>query len=171
MTYTMIDTIRFIILTFLIIVSFFAAPKTQAYFTTSQSAEALDAHTALFLIDYKFGSPRHTLHLPIYTDSKSKISSSTVSFVILNEENKEVKGKTTSIVISTASLETYQKYTIPKNKSQKFTLAVLFTPDTYSATEKYRLQVTHLPFDFDGTQQLQLNPSELVYYTTKAISL
>ena len=75
------------------------------------------------------------------------------------------------MVLSTAKLNAEKMYVTQKNIGKKFTLAVFFTPEPYELEKKYRLQVNHLPFYFDGAQQLQLNPSELVYYTTKYISL
>lgn len=150
----------------------FGTPSTQAYFTTHQEATPfLGEHSALFRIDYSFGSPKREVLLPIaaaYSDAKQN---DMVSFSILDEAGNTVSGKTAAIVLSNASLKNNGMYTTPLGLGKKFSLIAVFTPTEYDATKKYRLQVTHLPFNFDGTQQLQLNPSELTYYTTKLTAL
>lgn len=173
MTYAFIHSMKFILITLFLLISFFASTGTraQAYFTTSQSATPLDNHTGLFLIEYSFGVPGHALHLPVSARNTGDASRDAVSFSMLDDQGERVDGKIASIVFSNATLERNGMYFVPKNVAKKFTLAVVFTPTTPNPSEKYRLQVTHLPFDFDGTQQLQLNPSELKYYTTKLISL
>lgn len=149
-----------------------SAHSSEAYFTTSQSATLIpNSHTGLFTIDYSFGMPNREVSLPVDAVRSSEKLNTVVSYSILDEDENEVSGKTTSIVLSNASIDSKKMYSIPKGSSKKFKLVTLFTPDVYDAHKKYRLQVTYLPFNFDGVQQLQLNPSELQYYTTKLISL
>ncbi len=173
MTYATIHFIRFIILGCIIAVSFFvfSGGNAQAYFTTSQSATAIDIHSALFTIDYSFGTEKHALHLPLMAHMGTEKSNTAVSYVILDEDGVVVPGKVAGFVFSSALLGKDSMYTVPKSVAEKFTLIAVFTPTTVVEGKEYRLQVTHLPFNFDGSQQLQLNPSELQYYTTKLISL
>ena len=171
MTYATIHFIRFVILTAIILVSFILfTPTTHAYFTTKQEAIALDNHSALFMIDYSFGVEKHELHLPFKTNTGTDKISSELSYTILDENNTSVLGKAVGLVLSPALLNTEGMYTVPKNTAKKFSLFVVFIPKIPVEGMQYRLQVTHLPFDFDGTQQLELNPSELKYYTTELTS-
>ena len=153
-----------------VIVALMCIPfSSHAYFTTGQSAESLEGGPMLFQVEYTFGTAKHDLHMPILARNTVEKAQDAVSFAILNEQGERVQGTTVALVISHATYRD-NMYLIPKGVSQKMTLVVFFTPDVPSADETYRLQVTHLPFNFDGTQQLQLNDSELRYYTTKFIS-
>ena len=150
---------------------FFIAVPTHAYFTTAQSAEALTGGV-LFTIDYSFGMKKHDVYLPFTAHNQSVApSTDAVSYSILDEDGSVVAGKVSAIVLSDATLGTDFMYRVTKGSAKKFTLAVVFIPETKDAEKTYRLQVTNLPFNFDGTQQLQLNPSELTYYTTKSIGI
>ncbi|MFZ2253503.1 MAG: hypothetical protein WAW13_05060 [Minisyncoccia bacterium] len=173
MTYTIIHILKSFVFFTILLASFFffSTQSTHAYFTTNQSAMVLNDHTILFLIDYTFGTPTHEVTLPVKALNSTEKQNDAVSFSVLDKDNAIIAGKTTSIVLSNAALNAQRMYVTPKSVGKKFTLAVFFTPESYELHKEYRLQVNHLPFNFDGTQQLQLNPSELVYYTTKFISL
>lgn len=159
-------------LLFFVLALLFVAQPTQAYFTTNQEAMALPgSHTALFLIDYSFGMTKHEVVLPVSARMGTETKDDSVSFSVLDEAGNAVDGKVTSMVLSNAPLSDEGMYVTQKGLGRKFRLAAFFTPTTYDASKKYRLQVTHLPFNFDGAQQLGLNPSELKYYTTPLISL
>ena len=150
---------------------FFVAVPTHAYFTTGQNAEALTGG-ALFTIDYSFGMEKHDVYLPFTAHNQSvALNTNAVSYAILDEDGAVVKGKVSAIVLSNATLGTDHMYKVAKGSAKKFTLVVVFIPEAPNAEKTYRLQVTNLPFNFDGTQQLQLNPSELKYYTTKSIKI
>ena len=154
-----------------IIAILFFTQSAEAYVTTDQDAVALDNHAALFLIDYEFGHGSREMHLPIFASSTAE-SAKLVSYEIVDDEGVAVGGKSAGIVFSTAPYRPEAgMYVIPKNEKETFTLAVVFTPDSFSADTRYRLKVTNLPFSFNGEQQLELNPSELTYYTTEGISL
>lgn len=175
MTYTIIHTLKSIafITFFLLLFFIFITSETSAYFTTNQKAVALKNHTGLFLIEYSFGMKKYEVHMPILTENTTTTSDTRVSYQIIDEKGAVVTtGTSTGMVLSNTPLSSKEpQYVTPKGESKKFTLAVFFTPEPASANKKYRLQVTHLPFNFSGTQQLQLNPSELKYYTTKEIFL
>jgi hypothetical protein len=150
---------------------YFTATPTYAYFTTGQNAETLTGG-ALFTIDYTFGMTKHDVLMPFFAHEQGVApSTDAVSYTILDEDNLAVPGKASAIILSTATLEKNGVYRVVKGGAKKFTLAVVFAPETPNPEKTYRLQVTNLPFNFDGTQQLQLNPSELKYYTTKSISM
>lgn len=151
----------------------FTPSNAHAYFTTHQEARSLGNQTGLYLIEFKFGSPEHQVHMPIMAQNTTATNSTMVSYEILNEDDDVVTtGTAMGIVLSNASLDSDgTMYVTPKGFLKTFTLAVFFTPEKSDANKKYRLQVTYLPFNFDGTQQLKLNPSELQYYKTKLISL
>lgn len=179
MTYATIHAVRFIILFAILSVSFIflSIPEsTRAYFTTNQVEISLDNGTsALFLIEYAFGAGKRDVHMPIFAKSGSEAWRDAVSYQVLDENGTAVNGKVSGIVLSGTPMRDGM-YVVPKGTGKKFTLAVVFTPQEQVSTEgteekQYRLQVTYLPFSFDGIQALQLNPSELKYYTTKLISL
>lgn len=169
MTHT-ISFVRIGLIGALLAIVFMGAP-THAYFTTAQSAEAL-AGGVLFTIDYSFGMEKHDVYLPFFAHNQSFApSTSTVSYTILDENDNEVKGKVSAVVLSNATLGANGMYKAKKGSAKKFTLAVVLIPEASNPEKTYRLQVTNLPFNFDKSQQLQLNPSELKYYTTKSIAL
>lgn len=142
----------------------------HAYFTTSQKEIDLKNGSGLFLIDYAFGTKKHSIQLPIQASDTANKQSDTIEYAILDKDGNVARGKTSAIALSHAKISKNGYYAIDKSSVQRFTLAVFFTPETKDSGE-YRLQVTSLPFTFDGTQQLQLNPSELQYYKTKLLSL
>ena len=148
-----------------------APANVDAYYTTGQNEVKFDAHTGLFLIDFSFGMEKRAVSIPIKTQQADERISDTISYAIVDETGAKVAGTATGIVLSSAPIDHTGMYVIPKGVSKKFTLAVFFTPETPSSEHSYRLQVTQLPFQFDGVQQLQLNPSELKYYTTKLLAL
>lgn len=151
---------------------FFAAPMlASAYFTTSQQAIDLGNGTGLFLIQYKFGHSDHTIDLPLFAERGDAAKNSVVSYEVYDGDNAVAPGTAVGIVLSDASLIETGFYRTPKGVSHSFTLVVFFRPDENISLGKYNLQVTHLPFVFDGAQQLQLNPSELQYYKTDRLKL
>lgn len=173
MTYATIHVFRFALVSLVLAVSFvfFVTPETaRAYFTTSQSAVAVDGETsAVFLIEYRFGNGKHDLHMPIIAERGTERTDSVLSYEILDTAGKPAPGTAMGIVLSDAPIGAGE-YVVQKGFAKRFTLLVVFKPETVSESE-YRLQVTQLPFTFDGTQALQLNPSELTYYTTPPLTL
>jgi hypothetical protein len=151
---------------------FFCLPfYTQAYFTTAQKEVDLKNGSGLFLIEYAFGMEKKEVSLPIFVSREGEVQKSLVSYEIRNEDNELVSdGNSFGIVLSGAPIEKNGMYVIPKGEAHKLVLAVFFTPLT-SNTDSYRLQVSNLPFLFDGAQELSLNPSELKYYTTQLLPL
>jgi hypothetical protein len=139
---------------------------THAYFTTGQKVVPLENGASLFVIDYKFGHEKHEIQLPIMATTSSLKATNTVSYEIIDKDGHIIPGKVSAIALSNARLGEDKMYSIPKNTAKKFTLIAVFIPTDRSAEDDHRLQVTHLPFNFDRKQQLQLNPSELKYYTT-----
>lgn len=145
---------------------FFSLP-VNAYYTTNQEETLLDTDTILFTIEYQFGMKKHDLIMPVlakHTDTKETTS---LSYSIVDEDGAPAKGTATGIVFSSAGITRDGMYKVKKGVANNFALQVLFTPESIDTQKKYRLQVTNLPFNFDGKQQQQLNPSELVYYTTE----
>lgn len=171
MTYTFIHTFKFILFVGFLFISFLGfAHNSHAYFTTAQKEINLGNGTGLFLIDYSFGMAKHEVLLPMVALQTAREATNTVGFSIINKDGQEVQGKISAIVLSHAKITEDGLYKTTKGAGQKFTLAVFFTPEVQNVNE-YRLQVTNLPFNFDRKQQLQLNPSELTYYTTKLLAL
>jgi hypothetical protein len=153
------------------IAAFYTAPQAHAYYATAQKAVDLGNGSALFFIEYRFGMEKYEVHLPALAHHTTNATNDSVSYQILDSSGDVTKGTTTGVVVSSAKLNEKAMYVIEKGVAKKLTLAVLFTPAAHKDGEQYRLQVSYLPFQFNGTQQLQLNPSELTYYTTKLISL
>lgn len=156
----------------LVLCVFFTIPSsTHAYFTTSQKAIPLENGSGLFLIEYAFGMEKHDVTLPIFATTTERVQDTEIGYEIRTSDNEKISGKTTAIVLSGAEIKTDKMYHIRKGTSQKMLLAVLFTPDKNERGQSYTLNVTHLPFQFDTTQKLQLNPSELRYYVSPALTL
>ncbi len=141
-------------------------PHVHAYVTTSQSEINLDKHAKLFLVTYKLGHESHTVHTPILAKNLPSTSTQALSYEIRDTQGKIIPGKAEGIVLSKSTTKDTH-YVIPKGTTRSLSLAVVFTPEDPTIDTKYHLFVTHLPFSFDGATQLQLNPSELKYYTTK----
>lgn len=173
MTYTRTHFLTFILLACIGVMAstFFIPRETHAYFTTDQHAESLNQKSVLFTIDYTFGVEKHNIHMPVLTSMGENKSTTTASYVIVNEAGEAVEGTATGIIFSKAKLQKNGMYEVRKGIANSFTLAVIFTPTEHPSTHSYHLQMTNLPFNFDGTQQLQLNPSELQYYKTKSITI
>lgn len=151
-----------------VLCAFFFSPSiTYAYFTTNQEAIAIDSKSVLFFIDFSFGSKNHEVHIPISARNSTSKSTDAVSYTIYTEQGVKAKGKASGLILNNATEIHEGNYVTKKGQGGKFTLAVVFTPETYSQFEDYYMQVTNLPFSFDGKHQLGLNPSELKYYTTK----
>lgn len=148
--------------------AFFVPTPTLAYTTTGTVGFTHNNKTLFNAISFSFGHEKHAVHIPITarTDAKSRDA---LTYEILDADGGAAAGTPLGIVLSNAKVKGGE-YVIPKGKSASFTLLTFFTP-TSTSTEAYRTQVTNLPFTFDGKQELQLNPSELQYYTTKPVTL
>lgn len=171
MTHAFIHTVKLGMFTTLLFVSFIGLThNAHAYFTTNQTEIDFGNGTGLFLIEYSFGMAQHEVQLPVLAHNSSSKKSDVVEFSILNSTNEVANGVTNAFVLSSAKLTDDIMYKTEKGVARTFTLIVFFTPETKGAGE-YRLQVTSLPFNWDGVQQLQLNQSELKYYTTKPLKL
>lgn len=159
---------------FVLLTIFLVTPSiSSAYFTTSQSEMKIGDQSALFLINFSFGTTKHDVQIPIIaTQSSETLTSNAVEYTVLDEDGNTAIGTASAIVLSKAELNKSAKYyNVAQGLSQNFTLAVVFTPTVVTKVNEYRLQVTHLPFIFDGTQELRLNPSELKYYTTDLLEI
>lgn len=148
----------------------FTPLNTNAYFTTAQNQIDLGNGTGLFLIEYKFGMKKYDVHIPVTAMTNVK-QNDVVSYEMLNKNGDVAMGESVGIVLSDATINENGIYVVPKGTSATFTLVVFFTPEKSEDLNRYKLQVTNLPFQFDGTQQLQLNPSELKYYITRSLKL
>ncbi len=137
----------------------------SAYTTSAQGAESLP-DGIVFTIDYSFSNKTHAITLPMIAERSNTHTSSTLSYTILDQNGNEVSGTVAGIVISNASITKNGMYEVSKNSRKNFRLYGVFIPQTHNTDTQYRLQVTNLPFFFDEDQALQLNPSELQYYTT-----
>lgn len=137
---------------------------THAYFMTNAGSETL-SDGVVFTMQYRFGTEKHDLGMPFWTNYGTEKSTTTLQYRVYDSNNNPVSGKSQAIILG-KNLPKGDMYTVPKGFAQTFTLAVAFIPDNFDTHESYRLQVEYLPFNFDGVQNLQLNPSELKYYTT-----
>ncbi len=161
------------ITTFILVVFLFlgAIPTSaDAYFTTAQNAFTVDNKTGVFTIDFAFGHKNYDVYIPVHAIHGGVLSSNKLSYVVKDTDNAIARGSSVGIVLSNARVKDGM-YIIPKGTSATFRLLVIFTKDTTAAADAYTLTITHLPFRFNGTQQLKLNPSELQYYVTKPLSL
>ena len=153
---------------------------TFAYFTTNQTATKLDADTFLFTVTYRFGLDDRDLRMPIV--SKRGLTSALVpyvGYVIQNDGKRTVeKGDAYSIVLSDAKV-LGNEYFVPAGKVNTFTLVTVLnlTPEMIEKADeesKLSLLMTHLPFTMTEEGKdipARLNPSELQYYKTPALSI
>ena len=156
--------------TFLVLAVFVIAllplPHAEAYETTNQAAFATqDGKTGVYLIAFEFGHEKYDIHMPLSAFKSTAVSNPYVSYSIVDNEEEQAKGDSVGLVLSTARLQNGM-YVVPKGKKMKFTLIAFYTPSADETESDFRLQVNHLPFSFNGAQKLQLNVSELKYYTT-----
>lgn len=153
---------------------------TMAYFTTDQTATRLNAETVLYTVTYEFGFPSRELYMPIgaVRDDASTTSSPYLKYSILDtEDNPITTGNSAALVFSNdedVQIKDNQ-YFLAAGKSAKFTLVTILNipvEEQLNASNQ-SLLVTSLPFTMinDGTPiPAHLNPSELQYYRTPAIS-
>ena len=143
----------------------------HAYFTTEQHAFTINDRIGVFTIEYQFGHEKYDVYMPILALRGSTERSDALSYEILNEDDLKTKGTAAGIVLSSTARVEDGMYRIPKGTSATFTLLGFYTPHASEHDDTFRMQVTHLPFSFNETQELQLNPSELTYYVTPALTL
>lgn len=140
-----------------------------AYFTTDQEAFTVNGKVGIYTIDFAFGHEKHEIRIPVRAVRGGLSEHSSVRYELSNGTESVMGGTAVGIVLSDARIEDGM-YVIPKGVSERFTLLVIYTAPA-GVKSKYELAVSYLPFTFDRTQQLQLNPSELVYYTSPSLSL
>jgi hypothetical protein len=140
-----------------------------AYFTTDQEAFTVNSKVGVYTIDFAFGHEKHEVRIPVRAIRGGSAVNSSIRYELLNGTDAVLSGSAVGIVLSDAAIENGM-YVIPKGKSETFTLLVLYTAPV-GVKNNYAVTVSHLPFTFGLTQQLQLNPSELTYYTTPSLSL
>ncbi len=143
---------------------------THAYFKTGESSFTTDSKTAIYALEFTFGHKDHEILMPVIAKNTTEKSNTELAYEIRDDKGELAKGTTLGIILSDAKIKDGM-YVIPKGKSMKFTLLTFYTKGADETDTAFRTQVTSLPFNFDGKQQLQLNPSELKYYTTKLIGL
>ena len=154
-------------LTLSICALFLLTGEAQAYTTTDQQAFTLDGTMGVYFIEYAFGHESHDIHMPFMSEHSEERHESALSYAFYDDEGERAGGNVTAIILGNVPIADGE-YVIPKGSVGTFTLLVFFTPESDG---DYRLQVTELPFSFNGTQELQLNPSELQYYQTEPLTL
>lgn len=157
----------------LVVAGLATAMPTQAYYTTAQSATALDNTTALYTVTYRFGSPTRDISMPILAvrDPQSLTRTDTLGYTLIDRKaSSTTLGTAAGIVLSSATIKD-GRYFIPAGQAASFTLVSVVHMPTAELATKYKLRVTSLPFTFikDGAPlENHLNPGELEYYTTPA---
>ncbi len=162
MKHTIFALSAFFVLTFT-----FVTPA-NAYFTTGQESFTVDGKTNIYTIDFEFGHAKHDIYIPVHANNTHDAKTNALSYALHDTDGKTLNSNTVAIVLSSAPVQDGM-YFVKKGTKRSFTLLVIETPGTASAHNGSKLQVTHLPFNFDGKQQLQLNPSELKYYVTNSV--
>lgn len=153
--------------------------SSLAYFTTKQQVIKINENTALFAIDYRFGVKNYDMKLPIgaIRELESGDASPYVGYQLLNSKAVTEVGESYGVVVSSAKIVD-NAYFIPKGHSATFTLYVLakLPKNDKGESKKSRLslQISSLPFVMTDEQTKlsgHLNPSELQYYVTDAVTL
>jgi hypothetical protein len=143
---------------------------SHAYFTTNQEAFTVNGSVGVFVIDFSFGHERHEVHIPVSAKRDSVHTPAAMAYDVVDANGVSGRGSSVGIVLSDAKIKNGE-YVVPKGVSESFRLLVLYTKGASDTETAFRTQVTHLPFSFNGTTNLQLNPSELQYYTTKLVPM
>lgn len=149
----------------------FIPSAADAYETTGQTAKRMSDTTAAYFITYKFGHENHDLYLPVgaVRGQDHGDGMKLLGYEVLEKAEFPAKnGTAVAVVASNAAIENGM-YKVPKGYAAEFTLIVLYTTEG-EASEEYAVQVTDLPFFMDDAAH-RLNPSELQYYVTKAVTL
>lgn len=163
------NTVRLSI-TLLSYIAFFImlVPSAYGYKTTEQKAVALDENTTLYTISFEFGHEKYAVGIPSAA-TFGATSSDTIQYAFIDTEGTTLENPDAyAFVVSKTSLASSFLYETKPGWGGQFTLAVILNKPAQTPDARYRLHVTHLPFFFDQTRQLQLNPSELQYYVTPA---
>ncbi|MCD5381740.1 MAG: hypothetical protein LR017_00310 [Candidatus Pacebacteria bacterium] len=132
--------------------------SSHGYKITDQTAFTLDNTAGIYLITFKLGHGNHDIYVPITATTEDR-GNTALTYALYGTDDTTIDGDTTSMVISNATIENGM-YKVPAGTKKTFTLFTVFTPHTIAVDGQYRLAVTHLPFSFNETTQLQLNPSE-----------
>jgi hypothetical protein len=149
--------------------------SANAYFTTAQSAELLDdGKGILYTVTYDFGTEKYDLYLPILPVRADRLNELSYEFVDEIENETYKGGNSLGVVTSNAQIKN-GTYFIPKGEARRLTLMVLLVLPSapIEPALDLALQVTGLPFKMVSTAKevdAHLNPSELQYYRTPAVS-
>ncbi len=156
----------------LLIVTFTFVTPANAYFTTNQESFTVDGKTNVYTINFEFGHAKHDIYIPVHANNSYDAKTDALSYALHDADGKTLARNTVAIVLSNAPTKDGM-YVVKKGTKRSFTLLVIETPTpgVTGAQRDTKLQVTHLPFNFDGKQQLQLNPSELTYYVTNGVDI
>ena len=142
---------------------------SEAYTTTGQFAYSPNGHMGIYMTEFTFGHGDHDVYIPVLALRDQTIREDALSYTVTDEDGGIAEGTIAGIVASRA---TYKNgfYVVPRGTRETFTLLTIFTPKSETSAN-YQTAVTHLPFNFDGSQSLKLNPSELQYYVTPLLEL
>lgn len=150
--------------------------SANAYFTTAQSAEFLeDGKGILYTVTYDFGTEKYDMYLPIFPTRTNNLEVLSYKFVDEIENETYRAGESIGVVTSNAEIRD-GSYFIPKGEARRLTMMVLLMLPTVPSENDFNvaLQMTGLPFKMIAASKevdTYLNPSELQYYRTPAVSL
>lgn len=143
--------------------------SAEAYVKTGETTAVINGTTGLFLMKYTFGHGSHDLHMPLRAFEREGTTKDALSYALIDGAGATSTPSTKAIILAPHVPIVDGMYVLKAGKKAEFTLVVPFTY-TGTSVQSYRLQVTHLPFNFDGSQFLELNKSELAYYTTNPVT-
>lgn len=160
-----------------ILFCFIFPTATFAYFTTSQSAIALNENTILFSIKYKFGMVNSDLEMPIGAIRNAEFNGEKtyLGYELFADGQKVSTIGAAGLVLSNAKVDK-NKYLVPKGASEEFQLIVIAKIADISLLKNpdLLLKVTSLPFTIinNGIKYPNhLNKGELNYYQTPEVRL
>ena len=186
----------YIFAVFTLLLTILVPATSEAYLTTNQTATDLGNKQVLFTVTYKFGFLNREVYMPILakrnkdfadtgtnagysillngkTDAKATSSTMTNADASFTLNYSVLPGKAQAIVLSDTEIKD-GRYYLPKGKSAEFTLIALVDMSKSASTDELSLLMTSLPFtmiDKGKALEARLNPSELQYYKTPAVSL
>ena len=159
---------------FFIIVGISLCPSlTLAYEATKQRAYQLNDKTALFVIEYAFGTIKNDFYLPLIPQSELTHTDLTnrLGYVILKDGKILPQAKVNTVILSPAPV-VGDMYKIGAGQQATFTLVVSLETHPDERDAEYALQVTSLPYYVGADRQRRItNTTLLQNYRTPGVDL
>ena len=149
--------------------------RTDAYFTTEQSARAISESLGIYSLSFNLSHPSLDIYVPSEV-ARSSVAADKIGYDLMAaSETVSDFGNLYGVLIGDVDETEDGYYYIPAGRVGSFTLYTIFVHDydpEIIAEDDYAMKMTHLPFYF-GEERAKngLNPSELDKYLTPELDL